>query len=297
MALFDTYSKQRKRALNVPDVFLYEPIPVKLRNQVILALEGVLGPYNQGMLASSRREWKMIEDAVRIELGVINIPVPSHFSYSSDAQVILQRHVALCSDEDFLNFVVISLGVMVAESNKYRDKPSVTDLVVEVNKRFFENTIGYQYVDGQIVRVDSQFLHTEVVLPALEVLSDASYAAADAEFRGAHGHYRHARYDEAATEAGKAFESVMKVILAERSLPHDPKQPAAKLLEALRIGGVIESTWMVAVLQGAATLRNHIGGHGDGVKPVTVPIYLAHYALTTSAAAITYLVNRNKSIP
>ena len=41
------------------------------------------------------------------------------------------------------------------------------DAVEELNHRFKEHAIGYQYLEGELVRVDSQFAHAEIVKPAL----------------------------------------------------------------------------------------------------------------------------------
>jgi len=62
--------------------------------------------------------------------------------------------------------------------------------VTELNARFREYGIGYQYENGEIVRVESQFIHTEVVKPALALLGAEEYAEADAEFLKALEHYR-----------------------------------------------------------------------------------------------------------
>ena len=57
------------------------------------------------------------------------------------------------------------------------------DAVVELNTRFQEHGIGYQFESNKIVRVDSQFLHKEAVRPALRLLTATHYAGADEEFR------------------------------------------------------------------------------------------------------------------
>ena len=50
---------------------------------------------------------------------------------------------------------------------------TVDDAVVELNTRFREHGIGYQFESNKIVRVDSQFLHQEAVKPALQLLLKA----------------------------------------------------------------------------------------------------------------------------
>ena len=79
-----------------------------------------------------------------------------------------------------------------------RDRLGITqspaDALAEVNERFRQHGVGYQYEQGEIIRVDSQFVHSEVVKPALALLSAPEFADANAEFRRAHEHYRAGRY-------------------------------------------------------------------------------------------------------
>ncbi|MDE2740031.1 MAG: hypothetical protein OXI58_00435 [Gemmatimonadota bacterium] len=48
--------------------------------------------------------------------------------------------------------------------------------VEELNNRFKEHGVGYQFTNGQIICIDSEFIHTEVVKPALKLLDQQHYA-------------------------------------------------------------------------------------------------------------------------
>ena len=91
-----------------------------------------------------------------------------------------------------------------------------------MNVRFRENAVGYQYENCQIIRVDSQVLHADVVKPALTLLSGKGFQGPNDEFMSAHEHFRHGRIEEAITDACKAFESTMKAICAARKWTYDP---------------------------------------------------------------------------
>ena len=47
----------------------------------------------------------------------------------------------------------------------YNVKISPDEAIDELNHRFREHGVGYQYESGQIIRVDSEFIHSEVVKP------------------------------------------------------------------------------------------------------------------------------------
>ena len=61
-----------------------------------------------------------------------------------------------------------------------------------------------------LVRVDSNFLHSEVARPALEFLRQQGFGGPRAEYLKAHAHYRAGDMKAAVTEANNAFESTLK---------------------------------------------------------------------------------------
>ena len=104
--------------------------------------------------------------------------------------------------------------------------------IEDLNARFLEHGIGYQFVSGAgIVRKDSEFLHKEVLLPTLSLLSDKLYQGAQDEFLKAHEHYRHGRIKECLNECLKAFESTLKTICQIRGWKFQQTDAAKALLD------------------------------------------------------------------
>ena len=91
----------------------------------------------------------------------------------------------------------------------YGAKTGITTQAVieEVNTRFREHGVGFQYESGEILRVDLQVIHKEVTIPALKFLSGPAFSGANEEFLSAYEHYRHNNYKEAIVDALKSFES------------------------------------------------------------------------------------------
>jgi len=114
-----------------------------------------------------------------------------------------------------LDAVELSFRIIdkVTRNHGYLGRPNSSELadgaIQELNARFKEHSIGFQYVAGNVIRVDSELLHTEVVKPALTLLRRPGYAGAQAEFLKAHEHYRDGNTKEALSECLKAFESTM----------------------------------------------------------------------------------------
>ena len=48
-----------------------------------------------------------------------------------------------------------------------------------LNARLLEHRVSYQYESGRIVKIDNQLVHAQIVLPALQRLSDPSFAGAN----------------------------------------------------------------------------------------------------------------------
>jgi uncharacterized protein DUF7014 len=84
------------------------------------------------------------------------------------------------------------------------------------NARFQEAGVGYQYVSGDVIRVDSEIVHKEVILPVLVLLHNPTFASAEKEYLEGHEAYRHGRFEDCIVSCGKAFESVLKVTGAKR---------------------------------------------------------------------------------
>jgi hypothetical protein len=180
------------------------------------------------------------------------------------------------------------------------------ELIRELNARFRQHGVGYQYEGGRITRVDSQYVHAKVVKPALQLLNAAGneFGVALGEFRSAHERYRKGELQDAIVWACKAFESTMKAICTIRAWAFDPNRATVtQLTEVLFANGLVPAylqsqfTSLKSVMDsGVGTVRNKAGGHGAGVNPVNVPGHLAAYVLHLTAANIVFLVEAHKAL-
>jgi hypothetical protein len=175
------------------------------------------------------------------------------------------------------------------------------DAIEELNIRFRQAGFGYQFEAGQIIRVDSHLLHSDVVKPALVLLSDPRFEGAQHEFLSAHAHYRAGEYEDAIVDANRAFESTMKAICDIRGwIPKGDR--AADLIKVVRTNGLLPDyldqsfDQLIATLRsGLPQVRNEVGGHGQGAVPRETPGYIAGYALHIAAANIVLLAEALKS--
>ena len=109
-------------------------------------------------------------------------------------------------------------------------KQKADDAIKELNFRFRDAGIGYQFESGKIIRLDSELLHDEVVRPALRLLRDPRFSGPEGEFLAAHAHYRAGEYKDCVTDALNAFESTMKAICDIKGWEYSKGARASDLL-------------------------------------------------------------------
>lgn len=177
------------------------------------------------------------------------------------------------------------------------------EALATINQRFRENGVGYQYVRGCIVRMDSQYIHESVVAPAMGLLRDSKFMGAEDEFREAQRAYRRGDNEIAIVEACKALESTIKVICENRDVRIQPERASAGALIELVLKNKLVPTYLDDGLKGLAALlksivpviRNREAAHGQGKEVREVPRQLVAYALHVTAATIVMLVEAHRA--
>lgn len=310
MSTFDLYSKRQKELRGeVPDVYTYESIPQPLKVQIVHIWRDALGHESEyhNSHVGTYRAYKFIVETLCREYGVFSLPGAKDYgdrNYLSELSnfFLQQQDVEKALDAIELSFRYID------GRTRYLDRANASKradaAIDELNARFREHGIGYQFTDGEIIRVDSELLHVEAVKPALAILRSPEYAGAQAEFLKAHEHYRHGRMKEALSECLKSLESVMKAICAKRRWSHDPNATSKTLLQVLFDNGLIPSFWtqhfsaLRSTLEsGVPTARNKLGGHGQGTQVVRVPEHLVAYVLHMTASSIVFLAEAERTLP
>ena len=158
-------------------------------------------------------------------------------------------------------------------------------------------------MDGELVRVDSQFIHAEAVKPALALLHECGFDGPVEEFMRGFEHYRHGRNKEAVADALKSFESTMKAICKARRWSCPSNATAKPLIDIMFQNKLIPSDLeshfaglRAAMESGLPTISNRTSRHGQGPEPVSLPPHIAAYALHLVAANIVLLVQAHKAL-
>jgi len=327
MPIFELYSKRkRKQERAGQPVYQYDEIPEKFRNQVWHIWKNTIGTNldeYEGRL--TRTVWYAIHDSMSRELGWPALGTEGNprdncfqFLFEGDTEQVLNII------EVSFHFIERYFGgykgpkYMEADTGPSRpaspyagvvrgmgrpDLPSRSDRAIEeLNQRFLENDLGYQYRNGRIIRIDSEYTHSEIVRPALQLLSEPEFKPAQDEFLKGHEDYRRGRYEDAINEALKAFESTMKIICEKRGWKVVSKKRKKRTVSDATASELIQTCFdhhlipadlerhFTSLASGLLAVRNAYSAHGDGVEKVEVPPYLAQYALNQAATDIVLLV-------
>lgn len=311
MASLDLFSKREKRLRGeVSDVYSYDLIPQSLRVQIIYILRESLGNEQDYCKETVEELYELIVTALCREYGVFHLTELSAFGERIYITELFNFILEEKDHEKVLDAVELAFRLVDNSTRDYlyrrldNSNEVATKSIEELNYRFEEHAVGFQFEKGNIIRVDSGLIHKEVVLPVLKLLNDSAYQGAQEEFLKAHEHYRHGNSKEALNECLKSFESIMKAICEKRGWSYSSGDTAKKLVEICFKNDLVPSFWqnymntLRSLLEsGVPTARNKLSGHGQGSLPITVPKYLVSYVLHMTASCIYFLAEAEKALP
>ncbi len=319
MPIFDLFSKRQKKLRGeTPDVYVYDELPNPLRVQIVHIWRDTLGndaqyngvAYGDYRYRSVREAYRFIVNTLCHEYGVFTLP--GTMERYGDGNYVEELRDFFLQEEDVekaldaveLSFLTIDRFTRSLNYLERRDASERADRATEeLNARFKEHGVGYQFTNGEIIRVDSELIHSEVVQPALKLLNQEHYAGAQQEFLTAHEHYRKGDTKEALNECLKSFESVMKAICDKRGWSYANNATANSLIQVCFDNGLIPPFWqsqyasLRSLLEsGVPTGRNKLSGHGQGTTPVSVPDHVVAYMLHMTASAIVFLAEADANL-
>ncbi|TRB08661.1 hypothetical protein EXN61_01650 [Agrobacterium tumefaciens] len=309
MAVVDLYSKRQRRIRGeVPDVYTYEQLPNSLRVQIGYIIKQGLNPSNDLDAGKVHSAFKFIVDTLRAEYGVHSLVDAIYRGCEPDFELLQflsnEEDIDRCLDVVELSMRVVDKLTRTIDYCYYRAYNENADEVIQdLNTRFKEHCVGYQFIDGEIIRVDSELVHTEAVKPAIRLLNAKDYAGPHEEFLSAYEHYRHGNNKEALNDCLKAFESTMKAICDKRGWTYKTTDTAKALIEVCLSNGLVPPFWqqqmasLRSLLESSIpTGRNKLSGHGQGAVPQEVPDYLTAYMLHMTASTLVFLTTAEKEL-
>lgn len=307
MGVIYLFSKrQKKERGEYPDVYSYDDVPEKLRVQVVHIMKDALG---DGGSRYVQQLYEQLHDLIAREYGVFALSEEAKAFDPDYQKAVYDFFLETDNHEKALDVIEIAFRLRqnLEGDHSFRSgaSPSISakDAISELNKRFRENGVGYQFEAGSIIRVDSQYVHSEVVKPALAILRDHKFEGVNDEFLKAHEHYREGRLKECLNECLKSFESTLKTICDDQGWSYDKNDTASKLIQICFDNDLIPShlqshfsALRASLESGIPTVRNKHSGHGQGKSVKPVPRYLAGYLLHLTATTILFLADAEQEL-
>lgn len=307
MAIFDLFSKRQKRLRGeVPEVYTYDAIPQKLRVQIVHIIEDAFGTNFSSAYTYGRSDaaYAFVNNTLCREYGVFYLGENER----ADKRTAVLNHLLSAEDvERAIDMIEISFKYLMIHIKgdrefKHYATPKLTpeEAVQELNERFKEHGVGFQFEANQIIRVDSTFVHAEITKPTLNLLFNKKFSGANEEYLKAHDHYKQGRNKECLTECLKAFESTMKIICTEKGWSFNQTDTANKLIKVCFENDLIPSytqnqftSLQNLLTSGIPTIRNKVGGHGQGQIPQSVDDGMTRYGLNLAGSNIIFLIEQS----
>lgn len=303
MGIFELFSKRLEKAQGrEPDVFQYEALDGVFRGQVVHILSDTLSLPKDYCDPCVRQAYKLISDILCREYGIFMLGTKL-----DDIHVGLFNWILTKDLSDVLNAIEVSFVVVNKLGSRYKfqadAKMNPQQAIEELNKRFLSHSIGYQFESDELIRIDSKLLHSEVTKPALRLLGESEFFGANEEFLKAHAHYRQGDTKSCLNECLKSLESTLKTICTQHGWSYKSTDTAKTLIDICFEKQLIplflqnHFAGLRATLEaGVPTIRNKMGGHGQGVEAVEIPLHFAAYALHLTATTIVFLAESSKHL-
>lgn len=293
--MYELYSRRIKNAQGEPDVYEYDSFPQAFRNQMFYVLTDVFSFFEK---QGKRGGWDVLHDGFAREIGLKTLS-----PHGGSGRQKIEYFIARSSEKDFLDFLDFSFSCVSRLKNVSVYAPDsekigvISHAFYEMNYRFKQHNLGYEFVDDKLIRKDNELLHQETIKPALKLLIKTGFEGAEQEFLDAFEHRRKGENKDAILDALKSFESTMKAICDGMGYSYDPAKSTAKELITILENNGFYPAYMnnhmtslrTSLESGLPTMRNKNAGHGQGAVVLNVSDEFAEYALNLAATNIVLL--------
>ncbi len=307
MAVYDLYSKKQKRLRGeVPQTVIHDDLPRKLRKQISEVISDAIGEAEIAGRSMANSHYYNIYKILCREYGVDRLKTENRMVLTFQMKVLdffEEADIDEALDVVQLSFQIINTEIRNQTDYKQtnRIKSSPDEAVEELNTRFRESGVGFQFERNEIIRVDSTYIYKEVTKPVINLLYNDKFQGANEEFMAAHEHYKHKKNKECLNECLKAFESVMKIICLDKKWEFQQNITANGLIDLCLKNSLIPTNMsnqfssIRSLLEtGIPSIRNKFSGHGQGKSKVIVSDSLARYALNLTGTNILFLIEQSE---
>lgn len=293
MAIHSLFSK---RGQALPKSFTYDKLPQKLRAQLVHLMKATLGQFEDMYGTKHPAYYDQVRKVVAEEHGRLTLSEQPKPALDVLSCIYLSEEVPLVLDivETAINVLRRQPQRLDGMALHYKGR-KLSDAIDDLNHRFRENGVGYEFNEGagKLIRIDGLLTHRELIQPVLSLLTAPHFKTANAEFIAALQDYRQGQYGDALTKCCSAYESVLKVICDRNGWAYPDKATVGPLVKATIAGAGLDPCYE-QILLSPGILRNRMStAHGGGSVPRKTEEHQFKYALHLTAAAMQFLAEQS----
>ena len=279
------------------DVYEYEVIPNKLRDQLFLIL-------GNGDDDNYKHE---------IYIKIFRTLAEEH-GIRDDSQKILRRKGRFQGGperyprKELINFFFNQeLDIMLDFIQLFLKQKRLVndDIITEVNQRMLENGFGYQFEDGLIVKINSKHIHKEMIVPTLNLLQDKQFKNVNDSYRAAFDSFNSNDLLQVYNYCSKAIESMIKDICIILKYSYKKEDTMNKLVKHLEDNKFFAETHLTenlnhlcSLLKNVSKIRNKQGAvHGESSQnDIEISKSTVYFVLGQTATIIRFLFERYQEL-
>ncbi len=285
---------ERNKAKSVDEVINYDGLPEKLRIQFKFIVEDILDRYG--------RQYEIHKDLCE-EYGKLSLSSKRHLGASDRTtiiELILDKNTNIETVFDIIELTLHYYNYDLHEDYQFNEDEIteiMDDLENEINIRFKESSVGYEIINLEIIRIDSEATFKEIIEPTINLTYNKLFENVNLEYVDAIKSYQKGDNKNCLIKCLNSFESTMKIICDENGWQYRDNATSNKLLNICFENELIpkkmhsEFTSLRSLLEsGIPPVRNHYAGHGKGKEKIVVEDYLARYAVHITGSCILLLI-------
>lgn len=283
----------RNKPKHVDEVIIFDELPRKLRVQFKFIMDDLL----KDIIFSYNEIHKMLCE----KYGELSLS-SKHQLGVKDKETLTE--VLIREDYDFeliFDLMELSIRYKIKDmSGNYFDD-DINRYIVKIqkliNQRFKESSVGYEMINGQIIRKDSEITFTEIIRPTINLTYNELFENVNVDFVNAIKEYQTGDNKDCLVKLLRAFESTLKIICDENGWEYNETERCSKLINICFDNDLVpqemksEFTSLNSLLQsGIPPVRNNYAGHGEGGEERVVEDYLARYAINVTGSCILFVI-------
>ena len=223
--------------------------------------------------------------------------IPQHLAIQTFNDAVQNDSAELTEDSLAEAFTPYLFDVIELQYKKLSSGEQVK-FQIEINNVFSDNDIPWLLHDGRMIKVDSQQFEQDLKQKALLQMQELTkvepvFQSAYVELVKAIEFFQKGDYAEAISNAGKSYESVLKILLDVDNGNADMLTTKIANNEYLTLPcGMTPVGFKDKVLMSLPYIRNQSSAsHGAGRNQVEIPKSLANFAINLAASLDSYLID------